>query len=389
MARRFQFRFLRLDGRTGVMNFLSAKYETLMSLMFSLRDFRTDRHIVVIESDDWGAIRMPSVEVRSQLLAEGYAVNERPYEWYDTLETNEDVEALFSVLRKFRDFRGHHPVITANFLQQNPDFAKIQANGFSEYFGESIADTYKHYPKSDRVMEMVHQGVAEGLIMPQCHGREHLNIRRWMRDLQTGNKDVLRSFYAGMPGIFPKDNPSSGNKYVVALHLESASEQNEIEMIVEEALGLFENTWGFRSNTFVACNYTWNDGVEKVLQRNDVRMIQTGRKQELSTYSGGRFHFSGERGRYDNVYSVRNCNFEPSVCAPCRLPGNLLSQVERCFESRRVAVISSHRINFAGGLDVANRIRTLNMLEEMLDWVQRKYPDVEYMSSDKLMEVYG
>src|SRR5699024_10160173 len=83
--------------------------------------WRTDRKIVVIESDDWGAIRMPSKEVYQRLLSEGISVSTSIYDQLDTLENREDLNALFDVIASYTDFTGKHPVMTFNTVMGNPD----------------------------------------------------------------------------------------------------------------------------------------------------------------------------------------------------------------------------------------------------------------------------
>lgn len=46
---------------------------------FNIPGWRTKRHIVVIESDDWGSVRMPSLEVYNQFLKEGIRVDKDIY----------------------------------------------------------------------------------------------------------------------------------------------------------------------------------------------------------------------------------------------------------------------------------------------------------------------
>lgn len=69
--------------------------------------WRTNRHLVVIESDDWGAIRMPSKEVYEQFLKEGIRVDNDPYCRYDSLATKEDLEILFEALQSVKDKMGN------------------------------------------------------------------------------------------------------------------------------------------------------------------------------------------------------------------------------------------------------------------------------------------
>src|SRR5690554_514897 len=78
------------------------------------RGWTTDRKIIVIESDDWGSIRMPSRKVYDRCLEEGYRVDLNPYESFDSLESEEDLMALFETLNKFKDIYGKHPQLTAN-----------------------------------------------------------------------------------------------------------------------------------------------------------------------------------------------------------------------------------------------------------------------------------
>ncbi len=53
--------------------------------LINLLGWRTSRKIVVIESDDWGSIRMPSHDVYTKCLKEGYPVDKNAYERYDSL----------------------------------------------------------------------------------------------------------------------------------------------------------------------------------------------------------------------------------------------------------------------------------------------------------------
>lgn len=70
--------------------------------------WNTDRKIVVIESDDWGSIRMPSKNVYQQCLQSGYQVDQIAYERYDSLASEDDLELLFDLLSSFKDQGGIH-----------------------------------------------------------------------------------------------------------------------------------------------------------------------------------------------------------------------------------------------------------------------------------------
>lgn len=151
--------------------------------------WRTNRRIVVIESDDWGSIRMPSKQAFENLLKAGIPVNHDHYNVNDALECNNDLELLFETLTKFKDKSNRHPVFTGVNVVANPDFEAIKKNGFNEFIYEPYTETCKRYPNHDRVHELWKEGIAKRLMVPIFHGREHLNVQFWMRALQ---KDTIQ-----------------------------------------------------------------------------------------------------------------------------------------------------------------------------------------------------
>ena len=98
--------------------------------LYNMIGWRTKRHLVVIESDDWGSIRMPSREVYDEFLRRGIRVDNDAYCRYDSLATKEDLTDLFDVLQSVKDKNGNHPVITANCVVANPVFDKIKESNF-------------------------------------------------------------------------------------------------------------------------------------------------------------------------------------------------------------------------------------------------------------------
>ena len=47
-------------------------------------------------------------------------------------------------------------------------------------------------------------------------------------------------------------------------------------------------------------------------------------------------------------------------------------------------IISFHRLNYIGFIDETNRSRNLLLLKQLLKLLTERWPDVEFMSSDKL-----
>ena len=63
--------------------------------LINIPGFRTNRKIVIFESDDWGYIRMPSKKVYNQLLTDDIRVDNCPYNRYDSLASEDDLTFLF------------------------------------------------------------------------------------------------------------------------------------------------------------------------------------------------------------------------------------------------------------------------------------------------------
>jgi hypothetical protein len=65
--------------------------------------WHTNRKIVVIHSDDWGSIRMPSLKIRQRLQEHPLIDLNDPYSRFDTLASEADLESLFEVLMSVKD----------------------------------------------------------------------------------------------------------------------------------------------------------------------------------------------------------------------------------------------------------------------------------------------
>lgn len=144
----------------------------------NLPGWSTNRKIVVIESDDWGSILMPSNATRELLIKEGVDLlsgDSYRYNMYDTLATENDLSALFDTLSIIKDKNGNSCVFTPISLVANPDFVKIKADNFEKYYFEPFTDTLNRYPGCEKSFDLWQEGIKKRLFVPQFHGREHLN----------------------------------------------------------------------------------------------------------------------------------------------------------------------------------------------------------------------
>ena len=353
--------------------------------------WRTKRHVVVIESDDWGSIRMSSKEAFDRMLKAGMPVDRSHYNLYDSLECNDDLEQMYETLSKFKDSTGRHPVITGVNVVANPDFEKIKTNNFSEYIYEPYTETCKRYSNHDRVYDLWKEGIEKRLMVPIFHGREHLNAQFWMRALRDKNKSTLVGFeneVTGMPGIKGEKLPD----FQAAFQIDTINDLVYQKEVLKTGLDLFEELYGYRSRYFVPTNGPFNNTLEKDLNEHGVKYINTGKKQKEPLGNGQykiNTRFIGDKNQYGQIYITRNCFFEPSSSGfekPANTDwiNNCLKEIEIAFRWRKPAVISSHRVNYIGYLHPENRERSLKQLSELLGKMLKRWPDIEFMTSSEL-----
>ena len=354
--------------------------------------WRTKRHLVVIESDDWGTIRMPSREVYDQFLRRGIRVDKDPYCRYDNLATKHDLENLFEVLRSVKDKNGHPAVITANTLSANPVFDKIKESGFTQYYFEPFTETLKRSEAHADAFGMWKEGMAAEVFRPQSHGREHLYVKKWLQTLRKGDKITRTAFDMGAWGVTAYVDPSIKEYYMGAFNSSEDADIREFEVIIDDALRMFKDIFGFESKSFTPTTYTWSPKIEPCLERNGVKYIQSTFQQKLPigddkgvrvTYRG----FQGTKTKAGLIRLFRNCFFEPSANPNYDWYGDCMKRIEIAFKWGKAANICVHRVNFIGSIDSSNTDRTLPEFKRLLQEIMKRWSDVEFVTSDQLGEI--
>jgi hypothetical protein len=348
--------------------------------------WHTRRKIVVIESDDWGSIRMPSYEIYEKLLNSGIQVYKNPYQKYDSLESKDDLIALFDLLRRFRDKNGNHPVITANTITSNPDFDKIRASGFKEYHSELFTATLQRYSGKEKTFELFKQGLCDKIFFPQFHGREHLNVPRWMRALQSGDRNIRRAFDYKMFDLSTSDTKMGIYSFMDSLRYENEVEYYFILQSITEGLIQFEKLFGYKSLSFTAPRYTWTPKIELHLEKLGIKFLQGRAYQSIPKgHDVNSFknviNYTGKKNKYQQIYLTRNVFFEPSFSSEVDWVGKALKEIRIAFFWKKPAVICTHRLNYIGSIFEENRNKNLQKLKLLLNTVLKKYPEVEFMTS--------
>jgi len=366
-----------------------AKLKRSLSL---LPGWKTSRKLLVIQSDDWFSIRTSSAAALAHLKSLGADVDRCHYMRCDHFEREEDLSGVFDTLSSVLDSRGRPACLTANCLSANPHFRKIAESGFAEYHYEPAPQTASRVGGAANSLKLWQEAISSGVCEPQSHGREHLNVGRWLSALQSGTDEITRAaFDHEMFGVSAHVVPTPRGSFMAAFDTPLESEQASPELVVSEALRGFQSMFGFPSRSFIAPNYVWSDDVEKALADNGVRYLQSGRAQWFpkpgENGRGVRRRFLGHVNALGQTYLVRNVELEPSSNPSMDWQASALSQIALAFRMRKPAVISTHRVNFMGGLDPSNRDRGLKDLSGLLASAVKRWPGIEFVSTTELGEI--
>jgi hypothetical protein len=350
--------------------------------------WRTNRKLLVLESDDWGSIYLPSAHQIQRLeKANILPPNRMGYLLYDCLETKSDIEALLDLLSGFKNADGNSAKFTLNTVMGNPDFDKIFASNFQQYFHQHFFESYREYNNEDCSI-LWRSGIESGLIVPQFHAREHVNVPRWMNDLRSNRVDTRLAFENRF--YCQTRSRYSPVDYLTAYWPDSLKALEEIEAITIDGLRMFEETFQFKSRTFVACCFVLPEELEACTASHGVQLIQTQKRHRVPRPSTEDSifptRFTGEINKFGQLYSVRNVLFEPAIDPSKDWAEAAFFQVDRAFKRNSPAIVCTHRMNFVGGRKIENRDGGLRQLRLLLQKVTNAFPDVEFLSSDQLLD---
>ncbi len=357
--------------------------------------WRTNRRILVIESDDWGSVRIKDKRTYSLLKEAGLNVDAIHYDSYESLESDQDLEMLFNLLLSLKDFKGNSLVFTAMCNMGNPDCDRIKDSDYKQYFFQPLEETIKEYEYSSNILKLWNKGYDLNIFVPEIHGREHINIRRYMKILKShplkkGLRYALDHHSVGPSAFKGTFYPN----YLGALHPEEKSEIEELHDQILNAGVLFKRYLGYHPRVFIAPNAEEPKELESSLKKIGVSYLTRSKKRTYPLGDGvfaNEWNFIGRRNELNQIILNRNAFFEPVSFGSKELEKDwilsCLNEIELAFRWRKPAVISSHRVNYVGSINPSNREKGLFALRNLIERALKKWPDLEFMSSYQLGEM--
>ena len=356
--------------------------------LINYKGWSTKRKIVVFESDDWGAIRLPDI-TKIEEYRKRYPQTNNPYLKYDSLASEDDLNVLFSLISDCKDNFGNHPKLTFNTVVANPDFKKIKESGFKQYYYEPFTETLKRFSNHSQSFNLWKNAIDEKLMYPQFHGREHVNVPLWLEELRNGNQELLDAFDLGTWSV--PENKSSIINLQASLDWIDERPKEYQEGYINEGLSLFEEIFGFKSITMIPNNFILGEQLHEVLKNNGIKVIQGMKYQKLPFGEDNNQkrriigRFIGSENGQQIKYFVRNGQYEPT-----QMPANYdnvdgcLKEISNAFFWNKPAIINTHRLNYVGVYDQKTKDENIKNFRVLVKSIIKKWPNVEFMDSAEL-----
>jgi hypothetical protein len=357
----------------------------------SYKSFKTNRRLFVIESDDWGSLRINDKSTRDALNALSPVIANDNYSQIDNLANVEDLSHLFEALTSVKDFKGNNAILTANVCMANPNFKKIKEDKFTKFHFEPFHKTISKCHNGQAVLDLWSQGQKANIFQPQLHGREHVNALNWLNELSLGNELLLMAFEKNVFSI--PINSSKGNKRQnFQAALDFAGHKGEVEFManwIRESASMFNSYFGFNSLTFIPPAYIWPPSFAPIMREVGIKAVQ-GIKLHYQPSMGKEYvkkiRYNGSI-KYGMTQLVRNVFFEPANQPNVDWLADAKRRITMAYAANEPVILSTHRLNFIGSLNPNNREGNVNTLKQLLNWVKENWEEVEFISSDQLYKI--
>jgi hypothetical protein len=343
------------------------------------------KRLVAFSVDDYGNVFLKSKSARTSLGNAGLPVSNSRFSMFDALEDRHDLEGLFDTLTAVKDHRGQPAVFTVFALPANLDFDRIESSGFQEFFYQTLPETFAANPGYEGTWSLWQEGMQSGLIVPQFHGREHLNVRLFERLLQVKDQSLMlnlknRSYACIKPSIGTKVG------FTEAFSFDSFEETEEHKIIIRDGYRVFKDVFRKTPTVFKAPGASEHSSLHQTIAECGGALIDVDvYRKELQANGFVRRSFStlGSTNRFGQRKLLRNVVFEPLLSDSA--VENSLAEINIAFQCGKPANISSHRVNFCGKIDPKVRDIGLAQLKRLLKEILKRWPDVEFRTSDDLL----
>jgi hypothetical protein len=345
------------------------------------------RKIIVISVDDYGNVRLDSKAARDLMQRAGLK-SQSIFDEYDALETSDDLHQLYEALTSVKDVKGRSAVFTPFAVPCNIDFERMREGGNGTFFYELLPQTFSKLKGYDNTWPLWKEGIQQRIMVPQFHGREHLNLKVFEEKLAVRDHEVLTALHNRSYSCISNSGYDTIS-FSAAFEFWKFDENERFHSIIKDGLLQFEKVFGYRATHFNAPGGREHPVIHETLRSSGVLYIDTPylkrEHQGLGNYNR-KLNYLGKKNGQGQLFITRNVVFEPCFGGDTDWVSLTLKQIEVAFQMQKPAIISSHRVNFCGHICEDNRKKGLSSLRALLKKVILKWPDVEFMAANELAE---
>ncbi len=353
--------------------------------------WNSPKKLLAFAVDDYGNIGLLNQRTKEQLKIRKVNLHGR-FGHFDALDTRQDYEELFEVLQSVKDINDKPAIFTTYAMSTNVDFNESLKTG--EFVGENLDITYERLSQEDPknysgVFSLLKEGITNGFLRPQFHGREHLNVLLFNRLLMDKNPEIIANLelrcLTGVPNH--QDLPQVG--FNEAFSFWEKSEIETHKAIIKDGLNRFEKLYDYRPKTFTPPAMVIHPELYTFVEDLGIQAIDKPRAHQVHLGKGNYRKENNKLGiqkGQNHVTIVRNCMFEPNS-KNIDWVNTTFDQIKAAFFWGKPAIVSSHRVNFCGHIDTENRRKGLEALKLLLNKVVKTWPEVEFVAVDKLADI--
>lgn len=365
--------------------------QTIANHLKNISGWRTNRKLVIFSVDDYGNVRLDSKTALNNLLMANISIDSH-FDRFDTLETRDDLESLYDVLNSVQDKHGNPAIFTPYALSCNIDFEAMATNDYQEYVYELLPETYRKLTVKNKkayagAWNLWEEGIQRGFMKPQFHGREHFNLSVFNDLLKKRNENLLKVLKQDSYVTIP-EHKGYKQGWTAAYSFNDKNETHRFLENIEDGLNKFKEVYGYASKVFTPPAQQFPLHLEAALTTLGLKYID--RPRSLKRHLGnGQYQMEKHKlgGGTNMTELVRNVVFEPTTTRISNWVDFTFKQVEAAFFWKKPANISSHRVNFCGHIEEENRKVGLTALKQLLDKIVKRWPEVEFISADKLGDI--
>ncbi|MHA7865527.1 hypothetical protein [Flagellimonas marinaquae] len=355
--------------------------------------WKTKRKLLAIVVDDYGNVRLDSKKALENITQKNPGMEQR-FDCYDTLETREDLEMLYGVLSSVKDKNGNHAVFTPYALSCNIDFERMREEDYQTYRYELLPYTFEKLSALQPATycgtwELWKEGIKQGLMRPEFHGREHFNLKVFEEKLTQKDSALMLSLENRSLANIGSSGYSSMGWTAAFSFWDPVADTKRFPDIMKEGLAAFEQVYGYKAKAFTPPAQQFPNHLEGELTKWGLKALDRpfyqGKHLGFGKYKR-QFASMGYKKDKDRVELVRNVVFEPTASNVDHV-AKVMQQIEAAFFWNKPALISSHRVNFCGHIDSLNRKKGLGDLKALLKAIVQKWPEVEFVSVGDLVNL--